>query len=114
MPTIRLTQVAVDKLKPPSTGRTIFWDNLLPGFGLRITSKGAKSWVAMYRVRRRAVMETLGTVGLVPKVDEARQMARESLLKARAGINPVQERKRAKAVEEAAKGSALPVSAVYE
>jgi hypothetical protein len=42
MPTIRLTQVAVDKLKPPRTGRKIFWDNLLPGFGLRITSIGCQ------------------------------------------------------------------------
>jgi integrase len=56
----------------------------------------------MYRVRRRAVMETLGTVGLVPKVDEARQMARDSLLKARAGVNPVEERKRARAEAAAA------------
>ena len=114
MPTIRLTQVAVDKLKPPSSGREIYWDNLVPGFGLRITAKGAKSWVAMYRVHGKAVMQTLGSVGVVPKVDEARQMARESMVKARAGVNPVHERKRAKAEAAAAKANAMPVAKLYE
>ena len=50
MPTIRLTQLAADKQSPPATGRVIYWDRLLPGFGLRLTAKGARSWVAMYRV----------------------------------------------------------------
>ena len=62
MPSIRLTQLAVDKIAAPQSGRTIFWDRHLPGFGLRVTAKGAKSWVAMYRVDGKPVMETIGAV----------------------------------------------------
>jgi integrase len=96
MPSIRLTQVAVDKLKPPASGRVVYWDRHLPGFGLRITGKGAKSWVATYRVNRKFVMETIGSVALIPKVDDARNRARESMLKARGGVNPVGEKKLAR------------------
>src|SRR5207248_2966643 len=51
MPTIRLTQLAADKLVPPATGRIVYWDRHLPGFGMRVTSKSgawkpktAKEW----------------------------------------------------------------------
>ena len=93
MPSIRLTQLAVDKVAAPQSGRTIFWDRHLPGFGLRVTAKGAKSWVAMYRVDGKPVMETLGAVARVPKIDEARSLARASMAKAAAGENPVAEKK---------------------
>ena len=93
MPTIRLTQLAVDKLAPPPTGRTVYWDRHLPGFGVRVTANGAKSWVAMYRVNGKAVMETIGTVARIPRVDDARQAARLSMEKAAAGNNPVVEKR---------------------
>jgi len=47
MPAIRLTQAAVERLKPPAKGRVVHWDKHLPGFGLRITENDARSWVAM-------------------------------------------------------------------
>src|SRR5262245_25417397 len=100
LPTIRLTQAAVERVKPPAKGRTLFWDNHLPGLGMMVTETGAKSWKAMYRVNGRAVMETLGTLAQIPKVDDARDLARESMLKARRGVNPVAERRQAR--EEAA------------
>jgi hypothetical protein len=50
MATIRLTQQAVERLSAPAAGRAYYWDRHLPGFGLRITSKGAKSWIASYRL----------------------------------------------------------------
>src|SRR5262249_46131917 len=99
MPRIRLTQAALGKLKPPATGRIIYTDPHLPGFGLRLTKKNARSWVAMYRVRGKFVMETLGDVALLPKVEDARQRARDSMLKARAGTNPVAERREREKVE---------------
>jgi integrase len=106
MPTIRLTQAAVDKIKPPATGRVVHWDRLLPGFGLRVTAKHARSWVVTFRVNRKFIWETLGTVEMIPKVDEARDMARESILKARRGINPVAERKQRVQQEAAAANDA--------
>ena len=97
MPTTRLTQLGVDKLTAPPAGRVVYWDRTLPGFGLRLTSKGSRSWVAMYRVNGKAVMETLGTLAKVPKVDAARELARTSMQKAEAGTNPVVEKRAATA-----------------
>src|SRR4051812_40337644 len=93
MPTIRLTQLAVDKLAPLAARRTVYWDRHLPGFGVRVTANGAKSWVAMYRVNGKTVMETIGTVARIPKVENARQAARASMEKAAAGNNPVVEKR---------------------
>ena len=77
-------------------GRIEYWDNQLPGFGLRISETGRKTWVVMYRVRGKLVRETLGTAAMIPNVAEARSRARESLQKVQAGINPVEEKKQFK------------------
>ena len=55
MPTIKLTQAAAERLKPPPSGRIEYWDNQLPGFGLRISETGRKTWVALYRVDGKLV-----------------------------------------------------------
>src|SRR6266702_4187303 len=85
MPSIRLTQIAVEKLSAPAAGRAYYWDRHLPGFGLRIAANGAKSWIASYRlVDGRKVMETIGTLARLPDVADARQAARDSMTKAAA------------------------------
>jgi integrase len=103
MPKIKLTQPAVDKLKPPASGRVEFWDSQLPGFGLRVSDRGRKTWIAMYRVNGKLVRETIGTAAIIPNVGDARARARESLQKAQSGINPVEARRTssAKAAQEA-------------
>jgi hypothetical protein len=70
----------------------------------------------MYRVRGKQVAETLGTVALIPKLSDARERARESLLAAKRGINPVAERRAQTAkAEEAAKTTAdTTVEAVFK
>jgi integrase len=98
MPTLKLTQAAVDRLKPPASGRVEYWDSQLPGFGLRVSAPrpgnkdGRKIWQAFYRFEGRMVREKLGTLDEIPSVAEARERARESMTKARAGANPVEER----------------------
>lgn len=105
MPTLKLTQAAVDRLKPPANGRVEYWDSQLPGFGLRVSAPrpgskdGRKIWQAFYRFEGRMVREKLGTLDRIPSVAEARERARDSMTKARAGANPVEER-RAKEAEE--------------
>jgi integrase len=101
MPTIRLTQRAVETLKPPAAGRVEYWDSYLPGFGLRVAGSGRKTWVAMYRVGGKLVRETVGTLALIPNVAEARDRARDSMQKARAGKNPVAERRERERVAKA-------------
>ncbi len=103
MPTIKLTQPATEKLKAPSSGRIEYWDNQLPGFGLRISETGRRTWVVMYRVGGKLVRETLGTAAVIPSVADARTRARESLQKAQAGVNPVEERRGSERAAELAR-----------
>jgi integrase len=94
MPKIKLTQLACERLRPPTDAQNvIYWDLQLPGFGLRVSARGRKTWLAMYRVNRREVMETIGTMAIMPSVAQARDCARSSMIKARQGINPVNERR---------------------
>lgn len=66
----------------------------LPGFGIRV-SKFRQTWIATYTVNgsKKQVLETLGTTKLIPKLGDAREAARASILRAHAGINPVAERR---------------------
>lgn len=104
---IKFTQLAVERLSPPANGRVTYWDREAPGFGLRIAAPrpgsrdGRKTWIAMGRVDGKPVMVTLGTLGQVPKVDKARDLARAAMLKMRAGTSPLEERRAEKAQKEA-------------
>jgi integrase len=84
-----LTQLAVDRLRPPASGRVEYWDTHLRGFGLRISASGAKSWMVMYRLRgeRKQRRETLGSLADIPSVADARTRALKSLEAARLGID---------------------------
>jgi hypothetical protein len=62
MPSIKLTARTVENAKPPAKGRIEYWDAALPGFGLRVTDKGAKSWTVLYRVHGRLRRATLGNL----------------------------------------------------
>jgi integrase len=101
---MRITQAAVDKLRAPAEGRVEYWDTTLPGFGLRVAAAGRKSWQVFYRVNGKQVRETLGTLATVPDVAAARALARQSMQKAQAGINPAAERQ---AIERATLGAVL-------
>src|SRR5579862_8633528 len=101
MPTISLTQRAVEALNPPRTGRVEYFDRTLPGFGLRISDAGRKTWFVMYRVRGRKVRETIGTIATIPNVGDARQRARESIELAQRGVHPAEAREEAEAAAAA-------------
>jgi Arm DNA-binding domain len=94
VPTIKLTQSAAEKIKPPISGRVEYWDSRLPGFGLRISESGRKTWVAMYRVGGKLVRKTIGTAALIDNVADSRERPRQSMLKAQSGVSPVAEKRR--------------------
>ena len=52
MPPKRLTAAAVERIKPPSTGRVEYFDAMLPAFGLRVTERGHKSWIVGLKTMR--------------------------------------------------------------
>jgi hypothetical protein len=98
MPTTKLTELAVTKMRPPKAGRIEYFDTLLPSFGLRITPAGAKSWVVMTRVNGHLKRVTLGrwpVVGLA----EARERARRAIADAQEGRTPAGARPRRRAFD---------------
>jgi hypothetical protein len=96
---IKLTQLAVDRLKEPGT----YWDVQFPGFGIRVNPGGRKTYIAMYRVAGKAKMESLGTSITILNVADARDLARQSMIKAAKGTDPVKEKKEERAKAEAEK-----------
>src|SRR5260370_8195029 len=48
MPRIRLTKSAIDSL-PTSKSDVVYWDAGYPGFGLKVTPKGRKVFIVLYR-----------------------------------------------------------------
>jgi integrase len=96
MPTIKLTQAAVERIKPPASGRVEYFDSTLPGFALRVADSGHKSWVAFYRVGGKLRRYTIGSLATYPKVEDARARAGEAFQKADRGIDLAEENKAAK------------------
>ncbi len=86
---MKLTDLAVANVKPPASGRIEIWDAMLPGFGLRISEKGSKSWVVMYHVRGHATGKRRLTLGRYPIISlaKARERARRIFEAASEGID---------------------------
>jgi integrase len=94
MPKDRLTKTKVASLAPRST-TYVAYDADLPGFGIRVTPAGAKSWIVEYRANgggRRAPTKRL-TIGSTATFssDAARNAARDLLARVRLGADPAKE-----------------------
>lgn len=64
--------------RKPSKGMMEFWDNELPGFGLRVHPSGRRTWFVMFRQRGKQRRVSLGTSRRIIAI-EARRLAREKL-----------------------------------
>lgn len=87
----RLTDQIVRKALPPLHGQAMLWDDDLKGFGLRITTGGAKAFVLDYRAhgRQRRI-----TIGSFPdwSVAAARETAKNLKREVDLGNDPMAER----------------------
>ena len=74
---MKITKRTVDELTYTATGNAAcyYWDDQLPGFGIRVYPTGRKSFVLTYRTNGRKRFLTLGNYGRLT-VDEARRMAK--------------------------------------
>ncbi len=70
---------------------TVFWDRVLPGFGVRVYPSGGKVYIAQARERTGKKLPKRVTVGRhdVLNADEARQRAALILARIRAGEEPL-------------------------
>ena len=91
MPHAQLTDLAIRNIAPPSSGSIEIWDGKLPGFGVRVSPKGARSFVLLYRIDGRARRLTLGRHPLL-SLSEARRIAQQGLAQVTQGIDPAPER----------------------
>jgi integrase len=92
MPKLNLTARKVASLKPPASGQLDYWDECLPGFGLRISAGGRLAWCVMYRLGKRKVRLTMGTYPAMP-LSKARHEAKAALTKVQTGGDPAAERR---------------------
>jgi integrase len=89
----RLTAAFVTNAVPVADKeRTVFWDTAMPGFGLMVTRKGARSYVVQYRAHGRSRRLSLDAGAL--SLDAARREARKHLGEVAKGGDPLKERRR--------------------
>jgi len=83
-----LTPRLIDALKPP---RKLVWDATVPGFAVRVTDNGAKSFVLVTRFpgSSNPTARAIGKVGAIT-LEDARALGREWLKLVAAGQDPAQ------------------------
>jgi integrase len=80
---MRLTDLTVQKLPAPERGQKLYTDDTLPGFGIRVSQGGSRSFVVILGAERRRI-----TIGRYPIVSlaKARERARTILAERQLGI----------------------------
>ena len=96
-----LTTTAVQRMRPPSTGRKETYDAKVPGLFLRVTKSGKKSWGLDFRINGKRERLMLGSYPVVG-VDAARTAAMDALRAAHDGRNPAAEKRAAKTAQPSA------------
>ncbi len=82
----RLTDRLVTSKKPPDAGQLEIWDDLVRGFGIRISYGGKRTFCVMTRINGKQVRRTIGTHPMMT-LAEAREGARDVLRDAAKGID---------------------------
>jgi integrase len=88
---VEITQRFIKTLKIPKQGKTLYWDNDVPGFGVSVTANGAISFILNYRVAGR---ERRYAIGRFPEwsADAARDEALDLRHEIRKGVDPLEKR----------------------
>jgi integrase len=105
MPQVKLTVRNVSTLPAPAEGFIEYFDVGLPGFGLRVSSKGRRTWIVRYRIKGRKVKGSmsLGTVNSTEfgstEFTEARGAAKDALRAAEKGFDPAEPKRQERHAE---------------
>src|ERR1700741_5119347 len=113
----KLTERSAAAAKPATLkGRPqprLILDTQLEGFGLAVSAAGAKSFQVMRRVNGRQIKYAFARYGEMT-VAEARDKAIQHLAKMSEGVNPVEERRKARAEEKRAKVRGVTLRAALD
>jgi integrase len=102
MPTVKLTDAAVQKFKVLPGARVEYFDATLPGFGLRVagptprTPQGRRTWVLFYRYRGEQRRLSLEPPYPALSLADARKQAGDALALVSQGIDPAVVKAKAK------------------
>ena len=97
MPRMRLTKSAIDAL-PPAKSDVVYWDAGSPGFGVKITPKGRKVFIMLYRAGgagSKLRKYTIGPYGRVT-LHQARVAAQKVFAAKLEGRDPAAEKREAR------------------
>jgi integrase len=97
MPRIRLTKSAIDAL-PTSKSDIVYWDSGCPGFGVKVTPKGRKVFIVLYRnggASSKLRKYTIGPYGRVT-LHQARVAAQKVFAAKLEGRDPAAEKRESK------------------
>jgi integrase len=97
MPRIRLTKSAIDALPTPASD-VVYWDTGCPGFGVKVTPKGRKVFIVLYRTGgggSKLRKYTIGPYGRVT-LHQARVAAQKVFAAKLDGRDPASEKRAAK------------------
>jgi integrase len=104
---MKLTKASVSRLGlPAGTRDKIFFDDEMPGFGLRLRDGGKRTWIVQYRVGAKQRRVTLGTTETLDP-DEARKSAQTALGKTYLGRDPQLEKAQERAQAAVTLGSVV-------
>jgi integrase len=91
MPRMKLTKSAIDALPTPSK-EVVYWDRACPGFGVKVTPKGRKVFIVLYRAAGSRLRKyTIGPYGRVT-LHQARAVALKIFAARTEGRDPVAEK----------------------
>ena len=100
MPKLKLTKTNIDRVRKPGTGTVLHFDTETKGFGLRVTSSGAASFIVQGQIHGREdyARITIGSYGAWT-VDDARRRAEQYKHMFEDGIDPREVKKQDAAMQ---------------
>jgi len=105
---VKLTAANIRTLKlPPGMTDKVFFDEDLPGFGLRVRASGVHSWMIQYAIAGRTRRVVLGLASALDP-GKARATAKDLLAQVRLGRDPAGEKDQARARAAETFGALLP------
>jgi integrase len=110
---VKLTNESVARLRL-SEGKLerLEFDDLLPGFGIRLRAGGKRTWVVQFRVGTKQRRMTIGTPQTLDAA-EARRRAREALSKVHLGQDPQAQKAEAQGLARLTLGSVVELYLPY-